>query len=317
MINIPALEKKGAEHGQRIMITFFATPKPFHGHINVIQRNAIQSWQHLHPDVEIILLGPEDGAMETARELGLRFEPRIPCNEFGTVLLSGLFDRAQELARHERICFVNCDIIFPTEFLDAVRAVAGWRTESLMVGRRWDLDVTEPLDFSSRNWAAALRATALQADRQRPSQWIDYFVFKRGLFHKRIPPFAVGRPGYDNWLIWRARSLGCPVVDVSRDVVAIHQNHDYSHHPGGEKGVWEGEEARRNAELLGSWLHFCTVEDATHRLNSGCVEKSHRHAALVAQRAARRYGSAVWFKFLQATRPLRHRLGLRRHPLQG
>ena len=41
------------------MITFFATPKPFRGHIRVIQRNAIQSWQRLHSDAEILLLGPE------------------------------------------------------------------------------------------------------------------------------------------------------------------------------------------------------------------------------------------------------------------
>ena len=41
------------------MITIFSTPKPFRGHIGVIQRNALKSWTLLHPDVEMILFGDE------------------------------------------------------------------------------------------------------------------------------------------------------------------------------------------------------------------------------------------------------------------
>ena len=33
---------------------------------------------------------------------------------------------------------------------------------------------------------------------------IDYFVFRKNSL-KNIPDFVVGRPGYDNWLIWYAR----------------------------------------------------------------------------------------------------------------
>jgi len=50
------------------MITFFTTPKPFRGHIGVIQRNAIESWKRIHPSAEVILFGDEEGAAEAARE---------------------------------------------------------------------------------------------------------------------------------------------------------------------------------------------------------------------------------------------------------
>ena len=46
------------------MLTIFSTPKPFQGHIGVIQRNAIGSWKQLHPDVEIVLFGDDEGAAE-------------------------------------------------------------------------------------------------------------------------------------------------------------------------------------------------------------------------------------------------------------
>jgi hypothetical protein len=62
--------------------------------------------------------------------------------------------------------------------------------------------------------------------------------------------------------------LKAPVIDASRAVMAVHQNHDYSHHPQGERGVWEGAEAKRNRELMGGWHHSFTLSDASHRLVS-------------------------------------------------
>ena len=53
------------------MLTIFSTPKPFLGHIEVIQRNAIESWKRLEANVEIILIGDDPGTAEVCRELGL------------------------------------------------------------------------------------------------------------------------------------------------------------------------------------------------------------------------------------------------------
>src|SRR5579872_5436680 len=139
-----------------------------------------------------------------------------------------------------------------------------------MVGRRWDLDVTEALEFEVPNWDCIVRDSALIANRQCASNWIDYFAFTKG-FAQQVPPFAIGRTRWDNWLIWHARSMGYPVVDASKSVMAIHQSHDYSHRPNGYNGVWSGEEARRNAELAGGWQHHYTTDDATHRLSYDAV----------------------------------------------
>ena len=54
------------------MITIFPTPKAFVGHIDMIQHNAIESWQRLHPDIEIILVGDGADAAEVNLELGIR-----------------------------------------------------------------------------------------------------------------------------------------------------------------------------------------------------------------------------------------------------
>ena len=65
-------------------ITLVTTGKAFAGHSGMIQRNALASWTRLHADVEVILLGDDAGAAEVARELGLRHEPRVERNRFGS-----------------------------------------------------------------------------------------------------------------------------------------------------------------------------------------------------------------------------------------
>lgn len=293
------------------MLTFFTTPKPFRGHIGVIQRNALRSWTQLHPDAEVILFGDDEGAAETARDLGIRHEPQVKRNEHGTKYLTWIFDRAHEVARHNVLCYANCDMILTADFRAAIERVTAAHPKFLMAGRRWDTDINVPLDFARPDWDARVRLLALEANRQRPPQWIDYFVFSRGLFHRNTPPFVIGRPGWDNWLLWHARASGAAVVDASELVVAVHQNHDYGYHPEGEKGVWEGEEAQQNYKLLDGGRYFATLENATHRLTADGFMPNRHHWVVQGRRQFRRAASRAWFALLDWTRPMRHALGLR------
>jgi hypothetical protein len=258
------------------MLTVFSMPKPFRGHIRVIQYNAIKSWTLLGPGVEVILLGDEPGTAEACRDLGVRHEPHVERNEFGTPLLNSVFSRARELASREILCYSNCDIILPQTLVHALNIVSGLRRQFLIVGRRWDLDVTTPLDFSQSGWNEQLTAAARQRGIQRPDHWIDHFSF-RGDFWKNMPAFAVGRAWWDNWFIWNARDRGIPVIDASAAVTAVHQNHDYSHHPQGKAGVLDGEEAQRSFNLAGGRRHIWTIADSSHVIGRRGIQRSYRH----------------------------------------
>ncbi|MGB7436227.1 MAG: hypothetical protein WBR26_10750 [Candidatus Acidiferrum sp.] len=293
------------------MLTLFSTPKPFEGHINVIQRNALQSWKRIHPEVEIILFGDDLGAAEACRDLGIRHVPEVRRNPHGTKYLANIYDQAQEIARYDVICHVNCDIVLLNDFRDAVQRVAGQAQKFLMCGRRWDVAIRELLCFGSAQWMDQVRERAMRTNQQRPPNWIDYFVFRKGLFHKQIPEFVIGRPGWDNWFIWFARNSGALVVDASAEVCAVHQNHDYGYHPEGEKGVWQGEEAQQNYKLLEGHKKFRTLENATHILRKDGLHRNHRHWWVQGRREAYDFVSPVWFRMLGVTRPLRHRMGIR------
>ena len=59
------------------MLTSFSIPKPFKGHVGVIQRNAIQNRTLLHPDCGIILCGDEPGTEEAACKFKIQYIPQI------------------------------------------------------------------------------------------------------------------------------------------------------------------------------------------------------------------------------------------------
>lgn len=230
------------------MLTLFAIPKAFRGHINTIQRNAIISWTLLHSRPEIILLGSDEGTAEIAQEFNLQHVPDVACNEYGTPLLNSLFEIAQTVGKGSRFAYVNADIILMNDFMAAVQNIPFERF--MLTGQRWNLDVEEAIDFNNPDWENQLRSRIAQSGRPEGPQAMDYFVFPHGIYQE-LPPFAIGRVYWDNWLLYKAMSADVPVIDATTAIMAIHQNHDYNHHPQGRDGIWQGAEAANNEKLVG------------------------------------------------------------------
>jgi hypothetical protein len=301
------------------MITFFTTAKPFRGHSAIIQRNALKSWKLLHLDVEVILFGNDDGASEVAHEFGLRHEPDVARNAVGLPYMNYMFDRANEIASHSTLCYANCDIILTSDFLEALARVREAGGNFLMVGKRWDAEIRQAIDFSNPRWSEEIHRLARKANSQQDDWTVDYFLFPRGFFYKKIPEFVVGRPRWDNWTVWKALDSGALVVDASAAVLATHQNHGYSAHPQGRAGVWADESSRCNIVMSGGRRHLRKIADATKRLTPEGLKPNrarHWHGAIRVLQSvteALMFGvwMPVWHFCLGLTRPLRTRFGLR------
>lgn len=230
-------------------LTIFSLPKGFvDPHITLIQRNALASWRDLGPDVEVLLMGDDPGVAETAQEFGVQHVGDPAKNEFGTPLLDWAFREAAARGSGEFLCYVNADIILLHDFLDAVTALP--RTDHLAIGQRWNCDITRELDFGAEG--AGLANWARENGTLDNGRGSDYFLYPRTTDFG-LPPFAVGRPGWDNWMMGRTLELGLPLIDVTPVVTVIHQNHDYGHVAARRGSDWEGPEADRNREL-GGWL---------------------------------------------------------------
>jgi len=240
------------------MITIIAIPKAFIDHNSIIQKNAIRSWQKLEPMPQIVLFGTDVGVEVAANEFGVRYVPSVERNEFGTPLLSSTFCRAQEIARNDVLVYANADIIILQDLIESVRRI-DW-PKFMICGRRWDLDVNEEIDFSADHWAEDLLRRVRAEGVAHSLSGIDYFVFRRNTV--QMPPFAVGRPGWDGWLIGDMRRREVPVIDTTEAITVIHQNHDYSHSPFGESKRVGGPEWAENIRLAGGLTKLMTLRDA-------------------------------------------------------
>ena len=298
------------------MLTFFTTAKPFRGHDGVIQRNALESWKLLNPDVEVIVFGDDEGAAEVCAELGLVHHPHVERHESGRNRLDYMFQRASQIARHEYLCYCNCDIVLMQDFWKAFLKARAWRNQFLLIAQRWDTDVTEPIDFSDGRWAERLRSVAVTQGVQRDEYWIDFFLFRRGLYLD-MPPLMVGYCYWDMWMIWKTLKEGVAVIDGTPFIMPVHQNHGYSAASGRVKGVPTDPLSLVNLELMGGHANVRHIKSSTHILGrSGWIRWTpRRHTRPVAQKMGKIAAYNVWLPLwhfaLGVTRPLRSVLGLR------
>jgi hypothetical protein len=259
------------------MLTIFTCPKPFAGHYHTIQKNAVRSWMLLEPKPEILLIGNDTGTAEICKEFDLIHIPDVACNEFGTPLVNSVFEKAELRGSNRILCYVNADIILMSDFLEAIKLVATAKTDYFLVGQRWDADIRQTLSFTG-HWEKELRAYAKNSGRLHAVTGKDFFVFPRH-FYEKIPPFALGRGTWDDWLVYQARKQKSAVVDLTDAVTIVHQNHDYAHVLTQEgNGRWHGEEAGRNKSLAGRTFfgeHRSTIADAGYSvIGNRIIKKS-------------------------------------------
>ncbi len=252
-------------------LTVFSAPKPFTDpRIAFIQRNAIGSWTHL-PETEVFLVGEEDGLAEAAREFGVKHLTGVARNAEGTPLVSSIFALARQASDSPFLVYVNADILLTPDIVASARQAMAKTNMFLLVGQRWDLDVTEPLDFTG-DWVARLQNDArVRGELHRP-MGSDYFIFPRDCFTD-MPDFAIGRAGWDNWMIYKARKEGWATVDATASIMIVHQNHDYSHLPGGQPH-YRLPETHENIRLAGGReITRFTLLDTNRRLVSGQLRR--------------------------------------------
>jgi hypothetical protein len=245
-------------------LTIFSAPKAFQGHVGIIQQNAIRSWLSLRPKPRIILFCEDDGTAEVVRGLDVELASDVATNSHGTPLVSGMFTQADQLATTEVLAFVSADIILPQRTVEAARIAGGWSPRFLLVAQRHDVDVRQELEFDER-WEERWAAAAVAGGKLHSPGAIDLFMYPRNQYG-HMPPFAIGRTAYDNWLLWNTVASGIPLIDATKFVTLIHQNHDYLNPL--KIDVWDGEEARENRKWVKHWSNYYTIAHATWTLNA-------------------------------------------------
>jgi hypothetical protein len=259
------------------LITLFSSPKPFiNPHIATIQRNAIQSWTLL-PDVEVLLISEEHGLAEVAKEFGVRHLPNVKRNESGTPLISSMLELAREHGTGELLCIINADMLLMSDFVEAAKQITKLKEQFVLLSQRWDMDVSQPIQFSA-HWEKYFREDVNAEGELHKPTGSDFFLFPKACY-QNIPDFAIGRAGWDNWMIYKARMEKYPVIDCTPSVTIVHQNHDYAH-LAGAKPHYDHPESAFNTKLAGGQAAIrYTILDATHQLVDGKLARPKMNSA--------------------------------------
>lgn len=184
------------------MITIFTIPKAFEGEFSFIQRKAIDSWFGLDPSPQVILVGNDKGTAEFAKLCGSKHIPEVK-TENGVPLFDDALKLVREQAKNDIIAYVGADIILDRHFSDFTRAVEHVKMkEFLMLGQRRDSKTNELYGPSA----------------------LDYYIFPKNLEFE-CPSFPIGQFGFDNWLIYKFKEMGIPVIDATEVITAHHQEH--------------------------------------------------------------------------------------------
>lgn len=251
------------------LVTLFTIPKPFDEEgTRWRQINAIRSWHHLRPAVEVIVCGDEPGTADFCNAEGIRHLPAIRRNQFGTPLVGDACRQIAALSRAPLMAWCNADVILGSDFPGAAaRIVAEGRWPAFLAfGRRHEIELDGELDFGPDGSRDEAFARLAGEGRAGPRVCKEYFLATRDVFDS-VPDFAVGRGNWDNWMVAAARRRGLPVIDLSPSVMALHQQHGYAHTGRSRLDCYvTGDEARENQRLAGG-RHVIRGSCATWRLH--------------------------------------------------
>jgi len=254
------------------VITFLASPKAFKDIADFNQRNAIQSWLAIHPDVEVILYGDSPGTDTVCEEYNLLYVPDIEANSSGIPFFGAIAEHARVHAKYDTQVYLNCDILMTSSVIEAAKSVG--LPQFLMVGQRIDLGEGVRFDLCDKGWKNELAELVKQnrVELHWPSG-MDYFVFTRGMWAK-LPPLVIGRAVYDSALMAYCFRQRIPIIDATFAVIALHQFHDYGHITGGRNEVFLGKEALDNRNLHNLTYSVPNTADTEWQLRHGKLVQS-------------------------------------------
>ncbi len=212
------------------MITFFTTFKD----ISRAESNAVNSWLALSEDAEVIIFTETIGTSDLFSSNRVWYNRNFQRHESGLPLLNSIFEEASRVSKFDLLCYCNSDIILLSEFIRLAKFVKRLSKSFLVVSQRIDLNVSSNIDFNDSNAINEINDLVIASGKLHPPYGSDIFLFKKNQYNQRnMPPLVVGRPGWDNWMIYDARRRFNMLIEIKSDSVpVIHQNHElkYNHH---------------------------------------------------------------------------------------
>jgi len=191
--------------------------------------------------------------MDEVEFIDMTILPSVGKNKFGMPLLRDMYVVAMDLCPDARTyTYLNGDIIGSYDgFVKTLNFLfPGYNTlgRFLLVGRRTNVPWSESSSHDCSSSDFDFEAVAATGELFDPDAE-DYFTVTKDTFDWRnMPPFVIGRPGYDNWLVqtaWFDPNIN--LVDGTATAQMIHQTDEAGAYSwGGGDGAHDNKQRQRN-----------------------------------------------------------------------
>jgi len=253
-------------------VILFSSPKPRRADTEAVQVSAFRSWRRIFPNARILLFGEGTTWESFAREQGLELAGSLPLGAEEGEVIRFLFEKVSGLVGDGMAMYLNSDILLDSSALSAMASLDSLPGPWLASARRCCLpEWSGPALEGEQDWQEFYRRA------REEGVWgeacaMDMFLY-RGLSFEAMPPFLIGHRGWDNWMIYHARSQNIPVLDLSAAMRVIHFDHDYAYAKGSQN-FRQRPQAREdhNLRLLGGEAKLFHLGHATHQLGSGSLD---------------------------------------------
>ena len=195
-----------------VVITFGATDDDLKKQAH---RNTAAVYSSLRPRVHAFLAKPVPPEATADWPWGIVEAPET--NQHGTPVLLSLLERVRDACPDAPfVAYANSDILFDARLLRTLDALLAWnQPELLAVGRRSNHNLQGQLTIDDVTRVPSELFVAVAQ---------DYFIVTRVLVERwrMLPPFVIGRRGYDNALVdWGFHHS--VLIDLTETVTALHQ----------------------------------------------------------------------------------------------
>ena len=187
--------------------------------------NTLHNWMSLYPIVQPIVFTNEIEIANVANQYGWIV---LPVRKTGTgnklPVLKYMFSDAKEKVKSMFYCYSNSDILFTGNLIHTLYKVVMSTLMNnkiiLIVGQRTNVfNVTKQ---EARTWET-IRFSTLKRGKLYNTWAIDFFISSRNYPWEAIPEVVVGRPAFDNWIVWSAKKQHFTTIDATLTLLAVHQ----------------------------------------------------------------------------------------------
>lgn len=257
-----------------------------------LNNRTLQNWRSLH-GINVIVFSNCSKVKLISEQAGWTVLPVIR-EAAACPILPDMFLEAQRKFRSTYYGYANGDLLFTDGLMKTLEKIfCKFQNDKkiLIVGRRTNVN-SSLLSGINSQFGDEVEDYAIKYGERFQPDALDYFITNTLFPWENFLPLAVGRRGYDNWVLAYARLNNFTVIDASDSVTCLHQTLDWrGNYEGLHKGKYndynveiiEKQDVSMRYELWGksscsewrTWLDLCEdiVLGKRSSLSSSCYDK--------------------------------------------